>query len=175
MFFCIGKLVSLLLSESFSRPVVSSSSWSDFEWLGWVKIFWKWLGNDWLFRFVGNIEKLLIFVFFIAEWRAGKKMFSVAWQEFLQLLLDALICENRGTSHMPVAFAELSNDVEQIRVLNKSVPGASSLAKIQKELDDVFLSRKLLGDEWQLVFLLVINFGLRCLDGKVLLLERDNC
>ena len=75
---------------------------------------------------------------------------------------------------MPVAFAELSNDVEQIRVLNKSVPGASSLAKIQKELD-VFLSRKLLGDEWQLVFLLVINFGLRCLDGKVLLLERDNC
>ena len=76
---------------------------------------------------------------------------------------------------MPVAFAELCDDVEQIRVLNKSVPGASSLAKIQKELDDVFLSRKLLGDEWQLVFLLVINFGLRCLDGKVLLLERDNC
>ena len=73
---------------------------------------------------------------------------------------------------MPVAFAELSNDVEQIRVLNKSVPGASSLAKIQKELDDVFLSRKLLGDEWQLVFLLVINFGLRC-NNKLLSEDRS--
>ena len=73
---------------------------------------------------------------------------------------------------MPVAFAELSNDVEQIRVLNKSVPGASSLAKIQKELDDVFLSRKLLGDEWQLVFLLVINFGLRC-NNKLLSEDED--
>ena len=50
---------------------------------------------------------------------------------------------------MPVAFAELCNDVEQIRVLNKSVPGASSSAKTQKELDVFFVSwnNKLLSED----------------------------
>ena len=50
---------------------------------------------------------------------------------------------------MPVDFAELCNVVEQIRVLNKSVPGASSLAKTQKELDVFFVSwnNKLLSED----------------------------
>ena len=50
---------------------------------------------------------------------------------------------------MPVDFAELCNDVEQIRVLNKSVPGASSSAKTQKELDVFFVSwnNKLLSED----------------------------
>ena len=65
---------------------------------------------------------------------------------------------------MPVDFAELCNDVEQIRVLNKSVPGASSLAKTQKELDVFFVSwnNKLLSEDrgelaWkQNVFLFIL-------------------
>ena len=83
---------------------------------------------------------------------------------------------------MPVAFAELSNDVEEIRVLNKSVPGASSLAKTQKELDVFFVSwnNKLLSEDrgelaWkQNVFLFFLTFDLD-ISWKLLLLERDNC
>ena len=83
---------------------------------------------------------------------------------------------------MPVAFAELSDDVEQIRVLNKSVPGASSLAKTQKELDVFFVSwnNKLLSEDrgelaWkQNVFLFFLTFDLD-ISWKLLLLERDNC
>ena len=83
---------------------------------------------------------------------------------------------------MPVDFAELCNDVEQIRVLNKSVPGASSLAKTQKELDVFFVSwnNKLLSEDrgelaWkQNVLLFFLTFDLD-ISWKLLLLERDNC
>ena len=83
---------------------------------------------------------------------------------------------------MPVDFAELCNDVEQIRVLNKSVPGASSLAKTQKELDVFFVSwnNKLLSEDrgelaWkQNVFLFFLTFDLD-ISWKLILLERDNC
>ena len=83
---------------------------------------------------------------------------------------------------MPVDFAELCNDVEQIRVLNKSVPGASSSAKTQKELDVFFVSwnNKLLSEDrgelaWkQNVFLFFLTFDLD-ISSKLLLLERDNC
>ena len=83
---------------------------------------------------------------------------------------------------MPVDFAELCNDVEQITVLNKSVPGASSLAKTQKELDVFFVSwnNKLLSEDrgelaWkQNVFLFFFTFDLD-ISWKLLLLERDNC
>lgn len=83
---------------------------------------------------------------------------------------------------MPVDFAELCNDVEQIRVLNKSVPGASSSAKTQKELDVFFVSwnNKLLSEDrgelaWkQNVFLFFLTFDLD-ISWKLLLLERDNC
>ena len=83
---------------------------------------------------------------------------------------------------MPVDFAELCNDVEQIRVLNKSVPGASSSAKTQKELDVFFVSwnNKLLSEDRgelalkQNVFLFFLTFDLD-ISWKLLLLERDNC
>ena len=83
---------------------------------------------------------------------------------------------------MPVDFAELCNDVEQIRVLNKSVPGASSSAKTQKELDVFFVSwnNKLLSEDrgelaWkQNVFLFFLTFD-SDISWKLLLLERDNC
>ena len=83
---------------------------------------------------------------------------------------------------MPVDFAELCNDVEQIRVLNKSVPGASSSAKTQKELDVFFVSwnNKLLSEDrgelaWkQNVFLFFLTFDLD-ISWKLILLERDNC
>ena len=83
---------------------------------------------------------------------------------------------------MPVDFAELCNDVEQIRVLNKSVPGASSSAKTQKELDVFFVSwnNKLLSEDrgelaWkQNVLLFFLTFDLD-ISWKLLLLERDNC